>query len=193
MGCATTVGYNGNAQDYGGNNVNGHTMGEIQSYMRMGLPVMGLLVTREAATYIGTPYASPPNVPATFDCSSFINYVYARFGYALPSVTSAIGNSGKRISWEEALPGDILIFSRTRGSTVIDHAAILWKKSDNGELVGSWIIHAASVNTGQSMHRGNPTSRTGVVLTELGRRGDGIPDNEYFYQRYMYTIRVLKN
>jgi hypothetical protein len=155
------------------------------------LEVRGLMVTREAASYIWTPYASPPNVPTTFDCSSFISHIYAKFGYALPRTTSGIGGSGRRIEWEEAVPGDILIFARARGSSVIDHAAILWRKSDSGALVGSWIIHAASVNTGHSMHRGNPNTRTGIVITELGRRGDGIPENEYFYQRFMYCIRVM--
>ena len=42
------------------------------------------------------------------------------------------------------------------------------------------------------MQRGNPETRTGVVITQLGLRGDGVVGNEYFYQRFMYCTRVLK-
>jgi cell wall-associated NlpC family hydrolase len=98
---------------------------------------------------------------------------------------------GTRIKWEDIQPGDLLVFSRAKGSSSIDHVAMLWKKCDSGNLAGSQIIHAASINTGVSMLRGNPDTRTGVVITQLGLRGDGIIDNEYFYQRYMFSTRVL--
>jgi cell wall-associated NlpC family hydrolase len=150
-----------------------------------------LLLTREAATYIRTPYASPPNAPRTFDCSSFISHVYAQFGYTLPRTTSAYSNVGTKIDWKDARPGDILVFSSIKGSAALDHVAMLWEKSASGELLGSLIIHAASVNTSASLQRGNPESRTGVVITQLGLRGDGVAENEYFYQRFMYCTRVL--
>ena len=152
----------------------------------------GILVTREAATYMRTPYSSPPNIPNTFDCSGFVSHVYAQFGYNLPKATSAYNNVGTQINWKDAQPGDLLVFARERGSNTIDHVAILWKKSDNGELAGSWIIHAASINTGTSMQRGNPDTKIGVVITQLGLRGDGIVENEYFYQRFMHCCRVLE-
>ena len=151
-----------------------------------------LLVTMEAATYMRTPYASPANIPLTFDCSSFVSYVYGQFGYNLPRATSAYQNVGTKIEWKDALPGDILVFAEGKGSSRIDHVAMLWKKSDSGALAGSWIIHAASINTYSSMQRGNPDTRTGVVITQLGLRGDGIVENEYFYQRFMFCTRVLE-
>ena len=156
------------------------------------LSVARLLLTREAATYIRTPYASPSNMPRTFDCSSFVSYVYAQFGYTLPRATAAYSNVGTRIDWKNALPGDILVFAREKGSSAIDHVAILWEKSAGGELAGSRIIHAASINTGRSMQRGNPDTGTGIVITELGLRGDGIIENEYFYQRFMFCTRILE-
>ena len=151
--------------------------------------VTRLLLTREAATFIRTPYASPPRAPATFDCSSYVSYVYEQFGYSLPKSTGEYGEVGTRIDWEDAQPGDILVFAREKGGSAIDHVAMLWKKSDSGELAGSWIIHAASVNTGRSMQRGHPDTGTGVVITQLGLRGDGIIENEYFYQRFMQQCR----
>ena len=155
-----------------------------------------LLVTRlrligEAATYMRTPYASPPGAPVTFDCSSFVSHVYSQFGYNLPKSTGAYSNVGARIDWKDTLPGDLLVFARQKGSSQIDHVAMLWKKSDSGELAGSWIIHAASINTGVSMQRGNPDTRTGIVITQLGLRGNGVIEDEYFYQRFMFCARVL--
>ena len=146
---------------------------------------------KEAEKYIGTPYNSPPYPPHSFDCSSYVSYVYFQLGYALPRATSSYADVGRRIDWEDARPGDILVFSSVRGGQKIDHVAMLWKKSDKGTLAGSWLIHAASINTGTSFKQGNANTKTGVVITELGLRGDGIIDNEYFYQRYMFTTRVL--
>jgi hypothetical protein len=157
------------------------------------ISVKRLLFTREAATYMRTPYASPPNVPITFDCSGFVSHVYAQFGYTLPTSTREYIDVGTRIDWKDALPGDILVFSREKGGAVVDHVAMLWKKSDNGELAGSWIIHAASINTSVSMQRGNPDTRIGIVITQLGLRGDGIVENEYFYRRFMFCTRVLED
>jgi len=152
----------------------------------------GILITREAATYMRTPYSSPPNIPVTFDCSGFVSYIYSKFGYDLPKATSAYANVGTKIDWKDAQPGDLLIFAREKGSSTIDHVAMLWKKSDSGVLAGSWIIHAASINTGTSMQRGNPDTKIGIVITQLGLRGDGIVENEYFYQRFLHCSRVLK-
>jgi cell wall-associated NlpC family hydrolase len=111
----------------------------------------------------------------------------------LPRSSSAYSTVGTRIDWKDAKQGDILAFGRVKGSTAIDHVALLWKKSDTGELAGSWIIHAASINTGASMLHGNPNTKTGVVITELGLRGDGITEREYFFQRFSFCARVLEN
>jgi len=150
-----------------------------------------VLLAEIAASHIGTPYSSPANMPRTFDCSSFVSYVYGKLEYTLPRSTGAYANVGTRIDWEDALPGDILVFARQKGSTVIDHVALLWEKSASGELAGSQLIHAASINTGTSMLRGNTKTKTGIVITQLGLRGDGIIEKEYFYQRFMYCVRVL--
>jgi hypothetical protein len=42
------------------------------------------------------------------------------------------------------------------------------------------------------MQRGNPDTKTGIVITQLGLRGDGRVENEYFLQRFMFCVRVLK-
>jgi len=152
-----------------------------------------VLLTREAARHIGTPYASPSSPPRTFDCSSFVSHVFAQLGYSLPRVSFAYAYVGTRIDWRYALPGDILVFSRTRGSPFISHVAILWERCSTGNLAGSSIIHSASINTGRSMLQGNTVTRTGVVVTQLGLRADGIIENEYFFQRFKFVTRVLRD
>ena len=152
-----------------------------------------LLLLREAVSYLHTPYASPPNVPRSFDCSGFVSHIYGKFGHSLPRTSRAYTNVGTVVAWQDALPGDILIFTRTKGSATVSHVAILYQRNASGSLAGSWIIHSASRNTGRSLIYGNPTTRTGVVITELGLRADGIPANEYFYQRFKHTVRVLRD
>ena len=156
------------------------------------LPLQREQILREAETYIGIPYNSPPNVPRSFDCSSFVSYVYSKFGYTLPRSTSSYGSVGRKTGWNDAQPGDILVFANVKGSNSVDHVGILYSKSASGELAGSLVIHAVSINAGASMLRGNPDSRTGIVITQLGLRGDGVIENEYFYQRFMYCTSVLK-
>ena len=146
---------------------------------------------KEAEALLSTPYKSPCSPPNNFDCSTYVSYVYSKLGYTVPRQSSSYGSVGKKIDWEDAQPGDILLFSSSKGSSKIDHVAILYKKSTSGSLAGSWLIHSASINTGASFKQGNASSKTGVVITELGLRGDGKIENEYFYQRYMYTTRVL--
>jgi cell wall-associated NlpC family hydrolase len=147
---------------------------------------------KEAENYIGKPYASPPNVPNSFDCSGFVSYVYSKFGYTLPKKSSSYGSLGTITDFKNALPGDILVFSSGKGSGKVDHVALLYEKSKTGELAGSRLIHAASINTGTSMIKGNSSTKTGVVVTELGLRGDGRVEEEYFHQRYMHSTYVLK-
>ncbi|MDR1788450.1 MAG: C40 family peptidase [Treponema sp.] len=146
-------------------------------------------VLDEALKHIGKPYRSPASAPASFDCSAFAGYVFKQaVGQNLPSSSAAFASVGETITFKDARPGDILIFVNPIGSTKIDHVGILYQKSESGELRGSQVIHAISVAGGQAVLKGSPT---GVVLYELGKRGDGNWQKEYFLSRHFKTIRVL--
>lgn len=70
--------------------------------------VSGNAVLEIAARYVGTPYRSGGNTPAGFDCSGFVQYVYAQLGISLPRSSSAYASIGTRVSAADALPGDIM-------------------------------------------------------------------------------------
>ncbi|MDO4671104.1 MAG: C40 family peptidase, partial [Aerococcus sp.] len=63
-----------------------------------------------AASYLGTPYVWGGSTPSGFDCSGFVQYVYAQAGRQLSRVTQTQEFEGPRISVSEAKPGDLLFW-----------------------------------------------------------------------------------
>ena len=85
-----------------------------------------------AKQFIGTPYSWGGSNPGTgFDCSGFVQYVFAHFGKQLPRVTSSQETAGTKISVSQAQPGD-LYFWGSQGNSY--HVAIA--------LGGGQFIHA---------------------------------------------------
>ena len=70
--------------------------------------VAGSIVLQIAARYVGTPYLSGGSTPAGFDCSGFVQYVYAQLGISLPRTTYGYRGVGTVVSAANALPGDII-------------------------------------------------------------------------------------
>ncbi len=72
-----------------------------------------------ARQLVGVPYKYASSVlydaPRTFDCSSFINYLYVQSGVALPRITADQFVFGQSIEKDELKPGD-LIFSQSSSS-----------------------------------------------------------------------------
>ena len=63
-----------------------------------------------AMLYVGSPYVYGASGPSAFDCSGFVQYVYAQMGISLPRTSGAQAAAGTMVSAAEAQPGDIVYF-----------------------------------------------------------------------------------
>ena len=105
-----------------------------------------------AYSLIGSPYMAGGNTPAGFDCSGFVQYLYSRIGISISRSTSTQLYDGVAVSYENAQPGDILLWGYANGT--ITHSAIY-------------------VGNGQMIHATNP--RQGVIASDVAAwtRGSG--------------------
>ncbi|WP_072524306.1 C40 family peptidase [Clostridium sp. Marseille-P3244] len=71
----------------------------------------GQAVIDYACQFIGNPYVwGGTSLTNGADCSGFVQSVYAHFGISLPRTTYDMVNSGYAVSYEEALPGDLILY-----------------------------------------------------------------------------------
>ena len=71
----------------------------------------GQAVIDYACQFIGNPYVwGGTSLTNGADCSGFVQSVYAHFGVSLPRTTYDMVNSGYAVSYEEALPGDLILY-----------------------------------------------------------------------------------
>ncbi len=67
-----------------------------------------------ARRFIGTRYRWGATGPSAFDCSGFLQYVFARTGLSLPRTTYAMYQAGRPVPEGELLPGDMIFFTTYR-------------------------------------------------------------------------------
>ncbi|MFL5582086.1 MAG: C40 family peptidase [Gemmatimonadaceae bacterium] len=94
-----------------------------------------------ADDYVGVPYVWGGETPRGFDCSGFVQYVYARNGVRLPRTSrqqSVVGDYVSPDAWA-LRPGDLMFFA-THGGTTVDHVAMY---AGNGRM-----IHSSSSGNG---------------------------------------------
>ena len=61
--------------------------------------------------YIGVPYVFGGTSPYGFDCSGYVQYVFAKAGVSLPRTADVQYEVGTPISTTELIPGDLVFFS----------------------------------------------------------------------------------
>jgi cell wall-associated NlpC family hydrolase len=83
---------------------------------------------------MGTPYRYSGSDPSGFDCSGFVQWVFARHGTAVPREVRDQYRVGKKIDDDEVKPGDLVFFE-----TVAKGASHVGIAIGNGEF-----IHAPS-------------------------------------------------
>ena len=75
-------------------------------------------VIQTALTFLGTPYRNGGSDPSGFDCSGFVQYVFARHGTPLPREVRTQYQQGQTIDLDEVKPGDLVFFETvSRGAS----------------------------------------------------------------------------
>ncbi|NMM97278.1 MULTISPECIES: C40 family peptidase [Bifidobacterium] len=108
----------------------------------------GAELAKYATQFQGSPYVAAGNTPSGWDCSGFVQYVFAQFGISLPRSSGAQATVGTPVgSIAEAQPGDIL----ANGI----HAAIY---IGNGQVINALNPYQGTQITDLSVFGGNAYS-----------------------------------
>jgi cell wall-associated NlpC family hydrolase len=111
-------------------------------------------VMKTANRYLGTPYkfGATYGQTRTFDCSSFVKYVYAKNGIYLPRTSRDQALRGKFVSRSNLRKGD-LVFFKSAGSYSkrITHVAIY---AGNGKLLHTYGKGGVKYSTFSSYWKG---------------------------------------
>lgn len=65
---------------------------------------------RSCRSYLGVPYVWGGESPSGFDCSGYVQYVYAKHGIRLPRTADIQFNVGKPVKRGQELPADLVFF-----------------------------------------------------------------------------------
>lgn len=83
--------------------------------------------------YIGVKYVFGGTTPAGFDCSGFVQYVFAKNGISLPRVSRDQYKIGTTVSYGNLQPGDLVFFSLAKNG-IVDHEGIY---IGNGQFINA--------------------------------------------------------
>ena len=118
-----------------------------------------------AQTFLGTPYnfgSGSYTQTHTFDCSSFVQYLYGKIGIHLPRTSREQSQVGQTITADDLQPGDLMFFytpGRYATNTVVGHVGIYY---GDGKIIQTY---------------GTP----GVVISDFSK---------YWHGRFLFGKRV---
>jgi len=87
--------------------------------------------------YLGTPYkfGAPSGVTYAFDCSSFVQYIFGKYGVKLPRTSKAQATKGVYVSKSNLKKGDLVFFSTSSSGGAIGHVAVY---AGNGKILHTY-------------------------------------------------------
>lgn len=123
---------------------------------------------QKASSYLGVGYCRGGINRNCFDCSGFIQKIFATYGYELPHSSAAMAKQGKPVKNKKDLqPGDLIFFKgRNAKSKYVGHVGMV-VQNDGFSII---FIHA-SVNRG-------------ICFEEL-------ESSEYYKARYLSGRRII--
>ena len=123
-----------------------------------------------AKSLIGVPYRyATSNPDKGFDCSGFVNYVFANFGFKVPRSSPEFAKAGTPVKLSDAKVGDVLIFTGSNPKQRrIGHVGIIYSIDESGKIN---FIHSSSGKA------------KGVTITPL---------NDYYKSRFMKAVSIVE-
>ena len=122
-------------------------------------------ILSDAEKYLGAPYRAGGMTYSGFDCSGFVNTVFAENDIKLTRRSADQAKEGVGINIENVKHGDLLFFA-TAGEKRVSHVGIVHTITDDGEIK---FIHAS-------------TSK-GVIISSL--------EEAYWDKAFLFARRVL--
>jgi cell wall-associated NlpC family hydrolase len=119
-------------------------------------------VVRVAFSKVGASYRWGSTGPYSFDCSGFTTYVMKQMGVNVPRSSRAQFGSGRAVSRNGLLPGDLVFFQGFSGRGGVGHVGVY--------IGNNRMVHAS-------------TPSTGVIVSSLAER--------YYSSRYLGARRYL--
>ncbi|MEO6632990.1 MAG: C40 family peptidase [Mucilaginibacter sp.] len=121
-----------------------------------------------AQNLIGIRYRSATSDPDRgFDCSGFVSYVFKNFNFNVPRSSGEFIDVGEKVTYDDAKPGDIVIFTSPTNSHRIGHVGIVYS-NNGGEFK---FIHSTS------------GKEHGVTITTM---------DDTYKMRFVQVVRLLK-
>ena len=86
-------------------------LGKNMPLVSHGTNYINRTVISESMQYLGVPYVFGGTTPNGFDCSGYVQYVFAHAGVSLPRTADVQYEVGTPVSSGELAPGDLVFFS----------------------------------------------------------------------------------